>query len=445
MANSDWALVTLGDLIDIKHGFAFKGEFFRDNPTPDILLTPGNFAIGGGFKDDKLKYYAGPVPSDYMLEEGDLIVTMTDLSKDADTLGYPAFVPKVQAYRYLHNQRLGKILIRDGAPIRKDYLYFLLCSIPYRNEVLASATGTTVKHTSPERIKAFKFLLPTLAEQEGIADILSVLNNKIELHHQMNKTLEAIARAIFKSWFVDFDPVRYKIEGREPYGLDRETAALFPSSFESTELGQIPFGWHVNKFSTMIELIGGGTPKTSIPEFWNGTIPWFSVVDVPSGGDVFVIDTERMITEEGLNNSSIRILTPSTTIISARGTVGKCALVGSPMAMNQSCYGVIGKEGRGNYFVYFALRNLVSSLQQSSHGTVFDTITRDTFETIKVACPPIVLTQQFDKQVSIYLDQILLNLHQSQTLTAIREMLLPKLLSGEIRLKDAEKYAEALL
>src|SRR6266487_4652937 len=179
MANNYWISATLGDLIDIKHGFAFKGDFFRDNPPGDLLLTPGNFIIGGGFKDDKFKYYVGPVPSDYILEEGDLIVTMTDLSKNADTLGYPALVPKVKVYRYLHNQRLGKVIIRAGAPLRNDYLYFLLCSRPYRNEVLASATGTTVKHTSPERIKAFKFLLPPLSEQEEIAKILGTLNSKI--------------------------------------------------------------------------------------------------------------------------------------------------------------------------------------------------------------------------------------------------------------------------
>jgi type I restriction enzyme, S subunit len=107
MSTSGWQTIRLGELVEIKHGFAFKGEFFRDSPPGDILLTPGNFAIGGGFKSDKLKYYNGPVPEEYVLLEGDLLVTMTDLSKSADTLGYPALVPKPLYARFLHNQRLG--------------------------------------------------------------------------------------------------------------------------------------------------------------------------------------------------------------------------------------------------------------------------------------------------------------------------------------------------
>jgi type I restriction enzyme, S subunit len=119
----EWIGKSLGDLVDIRHGFAFKGEFFRDEPPGDILLTPGNFAIGGGFKADKFKYYDGPVPEEFVLREGDLIVTMTDLSKNADTLGYPAFVPSAsEGRRYLHNQRLGKVVARDKDAVDLRYL-----------------------------------------------------------------------------------------------------------------------------------------------------------------------------------------------------------------------------------------------------------------------------------------------------------------------------------
>src|SRR5271168_1917305 len=114
MADNDWIPTRLGDLIEIRHGFAFAGEYFRESPPGDVLLTPGNFAVGGGFKDDKHKYYVGPVPEDFVLSEGDLLVTMTDLSKGADTLGYSATVPAAKGFRFLHNQRLGKVLIRPG-------------------------------------------------------------------------------------------------------------------------------------------------------------------------------------------------------------------------------------------------------------------------------------------------------------------------------------------
>jgi type I restriction enzyme S subunit len=237
-----WVEKSLGDLIDIKHGFAFKGEFFRDEPPGDILLTPGNFANGGGFKADKFKYYGGPIPNEFVLHEGDLIVTMTDLSKNADTLGFPAVVPSsTEGIRYLHNQRLGKVVVRDKNATDSLYLHYLMCSQSYRNEIVASATGTTVKHTSPERIKRFRFQLPPLSEQCAIAHILGTLDDKIELNHRMNETLEAMARALFKSWFVDFDPVRAKSEGRDP-GLPKHIADLFLDSSEDSELGEIPKG-----------------------------------------------------------------------------------------------------------------------------------------------------------------------------------------------------------
>jgi type I restriction enzyme S subunit len=118
---SEWRQACLEDLIEVKHGFAFQGQFFHDDPPGDVLLTPGNFAIGGGFKGDKLKYYRGPTPEEFVLGEGDLLITMTDLSKRADTLGFPALVPRsTGTARYLHNQRLGKVLIRPGAPVESS-------------------------------------------------------------------------------------------------------------------------------------------------------------------------------------------------------------------------------------------------------------------------------------------------------------------------------------
>ena len=202
----DWTETSLGAVMDVKHGFAFPGENIRDEPPGDILLTPGNFAIGGGFKGDKFKYFDGEVPEDYVLKAGDLVLTMTDLSKQADTLGYPAIVPKPRGPRFLHNQRLGKVLIKRGAELDRGFLFYLLRTVEYRNEVLASATGTTVKHTSPGRILAHKVSIPPLAEQKAIAAELGALDDKIELNWRMNATLEAMARALFQSWFVDFDP-----------------------------------------------------------------------------------------------------------------------------------------------------------------------------------------------------------------------------------------------
>ena len=147
-----WEVGSLLELIDIKHGFAFKGEFFTESETPDILLTPGNVKIGGGFKSDKYKYYSGPVPSEYVFDSDDLFVSMTDLSKISDTLGYAARVPFCSQTNFLHNQRLGKVIFKKHPAAKKEFIYQILISDRYRNTVLGSATGTTVKHTSPSKI-----------------------------------------------------------------------------------------------------------------------------------------------------------------------------------------------------------------------------------------------------------------------------------------------------
>jgi type I restriction enzyme S subunit len=147
-----WEVSALAGLINIKHGFAYKGEFFSDEKTEDILLTPGNVCVGGGFKSAKYKYYNGPIVEEYIFKEGDVYLNMTDLSKASDTLGYPAVVPEIEGITFHHNQRLGKVLYKGHNSAKKEFIYQVLCSHTSRNNVLASATGTTVKHTSPTKI-----------------------------------------------------------------------------------------------------------------------------------------------------------------------------------------------------------------------------------------------------------------------------------------------------
>jgi type I restriction enzyme, S subunit len=155
-----------------------------------------------------------------------------------------------------------------------------------------------------------------------------------------------------------------------------------------------------------------------------------------------VIDTEKHITQLGVDNSSTKILRKGTSIISARGTVGKCALVGSPMAMNQSCYGIQGKNSLSDYFIYFIIRQQVTDLQRSGHGSVFNTITRDTFKTIKIVYPPHEITKSYDAMINPYMELVINNLNENLTLISIRDALLPKLISGELRVPDAEKFIE---
>ena len=200
-----------------------------------------------------------------------------------------------------------------------------------------------------------------------------------------------------------------------------------------SELGAVPAGWETGVLDDAIEILSGGTPRTSVPSYWNGDIPWYTAKDAPLLSDVFVMDTERRISQSGLENSPAKILPMGTTIITARGTVGRLALLGVPMAMNQTCYGVRGASGYSDYFTYWNVRNTVANLQARTHGTIFDTITRATFKVAEAVLPPVALTQAFESAASPFMQRILGNLRESRALAAERDALLPKLVSGEVR------------
>jgi type I restriction enzyme, S subunit len=324
-------------------------------------------------------------------------------------------------------------VIRVANEVGADWVNICLQS-PATKYFLDSRANTTVQKTlNLKDVKEIPILLPPDEYKSAALSTLISLNKKLALNTQTNQILEQMAQAIFKSWFVDFDPVKAKMNGEQPEGMDEATASLFPEKLVESELGLIPEGWEVSTLSSLIQLTGGGTPKRSEETYWNGDIPWFSVRDVPSGSNVFVVDTDEKITELGLNKSSTKLLPKGTTIITARGTVGKLALVGTDMCMNQSCYGIRGKEV-GDFYNYFNLNEAVSTLQRNTHGAVFDTITTKTFDTYSMPFGGVELANKFDSIVAPLLQKIEANVRQNIELSTLRDTLLPKLLSGEIEL-----------
>lgn len=318
-----------------------------------------------------------------------------------------------------------------------DPLFFGYLMKSKQRLIESFATGTTGQtELSRDSIKEMEVsFVENREHQQAIGNFLLAIDRKLQLNKATNQTLERMAQAIFKSWFVDFDPVKAKMNGEQPEGMDAATASLFPEKLVESELGLIPEGWEVSTLSSLIQLTGGGTPKRSEETYWNGDIPWFSVRDVPSGSNVFVVDTDEKITELGLNKSSTKLLPKGTTIITARGTVGKLALVGTDMCMNQSCYGIRGKEV-GDFYNYFNLNEAVSTLQRNTHGAVFDTITTKTFDTYSMPFGGVELANKFDSIVAPLLQKIEANVRQNIELSTLRDTLLPKLLSGEIELAE---------
>jgi type I restriction enzyme S subunit len=432
----EWKEVLLGELVEIKHGFAFKGEYFTEEKTNDILLTPGNFAIGGGFQWGKLKFYDGPIPSDYILTEGDLVVTMTDLSKAGDTLGYSAIIPYSENL-LLHNQRVGKIKTKTSS-VDKMYLSYQLRTKTYRNEVLASATGSTVKHTSPAKICAYRFLLPLLDEQKAIASVLGALDDKIENNRRMNETLEEMAQAIFKSWFVDFDPVHAKATGNTPAHMDAETAALFPSSFSDNGL---PAGWSFSTIEEYGDVITGKTPSTKRSEYYGNEYPF---IKIPNMTSVWVTETETALSEAGHLTQSKKLLQKGTVIVSCIASPGEVSIVSKPSHTNQQINAVVPNEDCPTSWLYCALANLRSKvIGMASGGSVTANLNKTDFSLIKIIHSSNAIMNSFDKKVCSLFDKILSNDEENQTLAKLRDILIPKLMSGEIRVKDAEREVEA--
>ena len=427
--NKDWELISLRDLIDIRHGFAFKGEFFRDEPSDNVLLTPGNFAIGGGFKGDKLKYYVGPIPEGFVLEDGDLVVTMTDLSKEADTLGYPAIVPAMKGLRFLHNQRLGKVIIIASSKIEKDFLYYLLQTQNYRREIIASATGTTVKHTAPERIKAFNFHLPPVPEQRAITQILRALDDKIELNYKVNETLGEIARTIFKSWFIDFEPVHARAEGRTPEGMDEETAALFPDSFVDSESGEIPRGWDVGKLGE----IGNAPRRGVLPEEVEPSTPYIGLEHMPRRS----IALSDWGTASEVSSNKFKFNKGEILFGKLRPYFHKVGIAVLDGVCSTDILVVIPKENIwfGLLLSYLSSDAFISYVTAASTGTKMPRTNWNDMARYQIVLPTKEIAEVFNRFVFFIVQKISNNIGQSRTLATIRDALLPKLMSGEIRVK----------
>jgi restriction endonuclease S subunit len=325
-------------------------------------------------------------------------------------------------------------VIKPKAGIDRYFLFYWMASEDFIASSTYASEGGRMPRAKWDWVTKFELEMRNLDEQIAIGKVLRVLDEKIEANKVASKTLENIAQTIFKSWFIDFDPVNAKMAGQKPAGMDVATAALFPDSMEESELGLIPKGWVVIPSTEMFEILSGGTPKTTNAAYWSGDIPWFSVADAPENGGCFFIKTAKCITPDGLGNSAAKLVRPGVTIISARGTVGKTAIVAVPSTFNQSCYGIQGHYG--DFFTYLMLRNQIARLQNISHGGMFDTITRETFSAIKTTKPSEKIISVFETLVTPLFLEIRNLQFQGEGLIALRDSLLPRLISGELQIPE---------
>ena len=422
-----WHQVNLGDIAEIFDGTHATPKKTEDGP---VFLGISNL-VNGRIDISTAEHLSD---SDYATWTKRVIPQPGDIVFSYETrLGEAAAIPP--GLQCCLGRRMGLLRVSKELVDPQFLLYAYLG--PEFQGTLQSRTvqGSTVDRILLTELGTFPIRIPLLPEQRAIAHILGTLDDKIELNRRMNQTLEAMARAIFQDWFVDFGPVRAKMEGSDPY-LPPELWDLFPEDLMDSELGEIPEGWEVGVLHDIVELLSGGTPRTSVPDYWDGNIPWYTPKDAPDPSDIFALSTERSITQAGVDNSSTKVLPTGTTIISARGTVGRLACLGVPMAMNQTCYGIRGACGYPDHFTYWNIKNSVNGLLTKTHGTIFDTITRETFQVAETILVPTQVALSFESTVNDLMGQIRWNLKESRCLAAQRDVLLPKLVSGELKIRD---------
>jgi type I restriction enzyme S subunit len=336
-----------------------------------------------------------------------------------------------------------RLITLRGNPniLDNSYLKFLMQSEFVQDQLIARATGTTVMGIKQSELRKVSLVLPPLPEQRAIAHILGTLDEKIELNRRKNETLEAMARALFKSWFVDFDPVRAKAAGRQPYGMDAETAALFPDSFEDSPLGEVPRRWRVSTIGEEVTVVGGSTPSTHEPAYWeNGDIHWATPKDLASLDSPVLLDTDRRITELGLRQISSGLLPKGTVLLSSRAPIGYLAISEVPVAVNQGFIAMLCDRELPNHYILQWVRSNMDIIEGRANGTTFLEISKTNFRPIQVLVPSNSVLRKFTEQTGVIHQRAVSNLRESHTLASLRDALLPKLLSGEVRVKDAEKF-----
>ncbi len=429
------------------------------------LGSVAKFRAGSAFKTDYQGEQSGEVPfikvSDFSLPENsfEIIGANNWVSRDkAMAIKAALHPPGATVFAKIgvaltYNRR--RLLVRDtaidnnlmsaapiGGRVSADFLYFLLTYLDFN----VIANGSALPYLNVSDLQKLEVGLPRPEEQAAISETLLAIQRRIGLLRQTNTTLESIAQALFKSWFIDFDPVRAKQAGREPEGMDAATAALFPAEFEESVLGLIPKGWQVSEVGQAAECVGGGTPSTKEAAYWEPPVhSWATPKDLSGLGSPVLWATERRLSDAGLKKVSSGILPPGTLLMSSRAPIGYLAIAKIPLAVNQ---GFIAMRPGGllpPVYLYFWSQATMDAIKQKANGSTFMEISKAAFRPIPLVLPPQEVVASFAEIAGALFERIAANEQQRAGLTDLRNTLLPRLISGKLRLpEDKEQLEEAL-
>lgn len=426
---------TVGDYVTLQRGTTYKGNLVG-KPGP-ALLGLGSIQPGGGFRVDDYKTYGGDCPPKLMLFPGDLFVSLKGATKDGQMIGSIARVPPTVSSGRL-TQDTVKLEFHDSDRGAETLLYWILRTPQYRDYCAGRATGSAVVALSRDDFLGYP-VPPITPTRISVVELLEALEAKIELSRRMNATLEAMARALFQSWFVDFDPVRAKLDGRQPAGLDETTAALFPDTFDDSSLGHIPQGWMTGTLGDIAtnhrrgvqpSEIAPNTPYIALEHMPRRSIAlgeWDESADVASGKSAFkkgeilfgklrpYFHKVGMAPLDGVCSTDILVLAPK-----------------SP-------------EWFGFLLGHATSDELIQFTDLASTGTKMPRTNWGDISSFKVVLPPKPIAASFTNLIRPVVERITSNVHQSRILATLRDTLLSKLLSGELRASGAEKLEDTFL
>lgn len=334
--------------------------------------------------------------------------------------------------------------------VDEDFVYYVARHPEFRAYAKSRMEGTSGRQrVSWQAISDYEIPDFSSLERSGIGSVLSSMDNLISNNRRVNQALEAMARALFKAWFVDFEPVRAKMEGRWQRGqslpgLPAHLYDLFPDRLVDSELGEIPEGWHHSTIGEEVTVCGGSTPSTKEPEFWDGgQHHWATPKDLSALKFPVLLDTDRKITDAGLAKISSGLLPIGTVLLSSRAPIGYLAIAEVPTVINQGFIAMKCDGALPNVFVLQWCRESMDAIVGNANGSTFQEISKSNFRPIPVVVPSEPVLARYAQSAESLYRQMAENERESRSLAQLRDTLLPKLISGELRVADAERIVGA--
>ncbi len=329
----------------------------------------------------------------------------------------------------------------DAQRVLPKFAYYWLQEMYVSGRAFAyESQSTGISNFQFERfLDAERLTLPSMPTQEEMVAVLSPIEAHQRLLRQTNATLESIAQALFKSWFIDFDPVRAKVEGCEPEGMDAATAALFPAEFEESALGLIPKGWSVEPIGDLVEAVGGSTPDTKNSTYWEPAVHhWTSPKDLSGATAPVLLDTERKVSPAGLAKISSGLLPAGALLMSSRAPIGYLTLTRVPVAINQGYIAMLPGGRLPPLYLYFWCKANMEGIKGRANGSTFMEISKKAFRPIPALLPQQPVIDAFVAVAGALFERLVANEQQARALVELRDTLLPRLISGKLRLPEAE-------